>query len=167
MFSLLQRYFGFTRNEVKVILFLTTTFLAGLAIRWFRSSWDNQHAPTASTDYSEQDSIFLERSRRLLQSGPAKTVENTSKTGQHGSLKKTAPQPHSIDLNRASEEQLILLPGIGKAYAERIVAYRTNHGPFRSVDELDHVRGIGKKTIKQLRLFVFVSSTDATSVKPP
>ena len=56
-----------------------------------------------------------------------------------------------VDLNRATAEELQALPGIGPALAQRVVAWRTAHGPFRSVDELEKVPGIGSKTATRLR----------------
>jgi competence protein ComEA len=56
-----------------------------------------------------------------------------------------------IDINTASVAELIELPGIGPALAARIVAYRTEHGLFRTVDDLTAVKGIGPATIEGLR----------------
>ena len=56
-----------------------------------------------------------------------------------------------VDLNRATAEELQALPGIGPALAQRVVAWRTAHGPFRSVEELEKVPGIGSKTATRLR----------------
>lgn len=56
-----------------------------------------------------------------------------------------------IDVNAAPAESLTMLPGIGPVLAERIVADREANGPFRSLDELDRVRGIGPRTIEKLR----------------
>ncbi len=56
-----------------------------------------------------------------------------------------------IDLNTATAEQLETLPGIGPAYAKRILDYRAAHGWFTSVDELGNVSGIGEKRLQQLR----------------
>jgi competence protein ComEA len=55
-----------------------------------------------------------------------------------------------IDINRASEVELQLLPGIGPVLAQRIVAARAEK-PFRSLDDLRRVRGIGVKTLEKLR----------------
>lgn len=56
-----------------------------------------------------------------------------------------------VQLSAATAEQLDTLPGIGPATAQKIVDYRTDHGPFRSVDELDEVPGIGPAKVEQLR----------------
>ena len=57
----------------------------------------------------------------------------------------------------------MLLPGIGSTYAERILIYRQEHGPFRSVEELSKVKGIGKKTLARIREFLYLD--DSTSSK--
>ena len=56
-----------------------------------------------------------------------------------------------IDLSRASEEDLVLLPGIGPARARAIVRHRENNGGIESLAELEEVRGIGPKTLSRLR----------------
>ena len=59
----------------------------------------------------------------------------------------TAP----VSLSSATVEQLDELPGVGPVTAQKIVDYRTEHGPFASVDDLDAVPGIGPTRIEQLR----------------
>lgn len=56
-----------------------------------------------------------------------------------------------VSLASATVEQLDELPGIGPVTAQKIVAWRTTHGPFRSVDDLDDVPGIGPARIEELR----------------
>jgi len=48
-----------------------------------------------------------------------------------------------IDINTAGQSELTELPGIGDKLAERIVAYRTEHGPFPSIEAIQEVSGIG------------------------
>ena len=62
-----------------------------------------------------------------------------------------------IDINQAQAEDFQKLPGIGPALAGRIVAYRKKHGPFRRVEDLLIVRGIGHKKWKVIRPFLKVS----------
>jgi competence protein ComEA len=61
-----------------------------------------------------------------------------------------------VNVNTASPDQLQLLPGIGPAKARNIVAYRTKH-PFRTVEELVRIKGIGRKMFRRLRLHLAVS----------
>jgi len=56
-----------------------------------------------------------------------------------------------VQLSIATVEQLDALPGIGPVTAQKIVDYRTAHGPFRSVDDLDDGPGIGPARVDQLR----------------
>lgn len=74
----------------------------------------------------------------------------------------------AVDLNRAGVEELERLPGIGPTLAHRIVADRVVQGPFRSVNDLTRVRGIGPKTVEKLRPYVRVSEEYADSrTRPP
>jgi competence protein ComEA len=56
-----------------------------------------------------------------------------------------------VQLSTATLEQLETLPGIGPVMAQKILDFRTKHGAFSSVDELDAVSGIGPKRLDQLR----------------
>lgn len=62
----------------------------------------------------------------------------------------------AIDINRATAEELQQLPGIGPVLAGRIIAHRDRHGPFRSVEDLLAVTGIGPKLLEQLHPYVLV-----------
>jgi competence protein ComEA len=61
-----------------------------------------------------------------------------------------------LDLNRATVEELQQLPGVGEVLAKRVVDRRAAHGPYRSVDELLEVKGIGKKRVERLQSLVSV-----------
>ncbi|ROR35101.1 ComEA family DNA-binding protein [Inmirania thermothiophila] len=57
-----------------------------------------------------------------------------------------------VDLNSADAETLArAVPGVGPARAEAIVRYRETHGPFRSLEDLLAVRGIGPKLLERMR----------------
>lgn len=69
----------------------------------------------------------------------------------------TVPAPAGpVDLNAASADELTALPRIGPALAERIVDDREANGPYASIDALDRVPGIGRRTIERLRPHVVV-----------
>lgn len=55
-----------------------------------------------------------------------------------------------VDVERATEAELMALPGIGPGLARRIVDDRTERGPFRSVEALERVRGLGPGRIRAL-----------------
>ncbi len=76
-----------------------------------------------------------------------------SATGGGGVTGATPAGP--VDLNTATVEQLDALPGVGEVTANRIVAYRTAH-PFRSVEELRQVDGIGERRFATLKDLVTV-----------
>lgn len=63
---------------------------------------------------------------------------------------------HRVNLNRASMAQLQQLPGIGPGMAQRIMAYRQEHGSFSSTDDLRRVSGIGAKRFAALKDLVTV-----------
>ena len=59
-----------------------------------------------------------------------------------------------IHLNSATLEQLDTLPGVGPVTAQKILAYRTEHGAFQAVEELDAVPGIGPARLEELKTLV-------------
>jgi competence protein ComEA len=84
------------------------------------------------------------------------------KTGEAEPAVGTAPTTGSgtsqqlVNVNTASSTELEELPGIGPVLAQSIVAYREEHGPFTSVDQLEDVSGIGPVTLGEIRDLVTV-----------
>jgi competence protein ComEA len=77
-----------------------------------------------------------------------------------------------VDVNTADWTELVTIPEIGQTLAQRIVDYRGQHGPFQSVDDLRHVRGIGPKTLERLKSYVLPLSpskavAEAQPQQPP
>jgi competence protein ComEA len=68
-----------------------------------------------------------------------------------------------VDLNRATVAELEGLPGIGPKLAQRVVDHRTSRGPFHKVEDLQQVKGIGRKKFDRLRPFVLVTNTKVPS----
>ena len=65
-----------------------------------------------------------------------------------------------INLNTADAYELQRLPGIGEKRAEDIIAYREEHGPFETVEQLDEVSGIGPGILEGLRDYAQVAAAD-------
>ena len=96
-------------------------------------------------------------SRQQEEPAPASETAPPEETDRPDSLL----EGEVINLNTADEYDLQRLPGIGETRARAILSYREEHGPFRSVDELDNVEGIGEGILSGLRDYVTVDDPPA------
>lgn len=96
-------------------------------------------------------------SSSVVTAQPVASAMSTGKAAPPTSRSVTSVAPAAqvvtgtVNINTADASELTALPGIGTVKAQAIVAYRQTHGPFRSVDDLDHVKGIGPATVARLR----------------
>jgi competence protein ComEA len=81
--------------------------------------------------------------------------------GRPTGLEPGAGPRQMIDLNRASRDELLLLPGVGQGLASRIDQYRREQGAFRSIHDLVQVSGVGQATLERLQPWVQVRPNDA------
>lgn len=111
--------------------------------------------PGTDTD-SLNRARFLVDGEQVVVGGPAAPGLGAGGTAAGGSAGAVpgAGSVAPVSLNTATVEQLDTLPGVGPVLAQHIVDYRTQHGGFRSVDELREVNGIGERRFADLRNLV-------------
>lgn len=138
----LQQRLSITRREGLALVTLTLLFVTGLGVQHIR----NQQVPPVAAD-------------SVVATSPARTGASTSEEAG-AENEPAAPTPENpLDLNSASTDALQTLTGIGPALAERIVDYRRTQRPFQRVDELRRVRGIGDKTLADIRSRIQVEAS--------
>ena len=71
-----------------------------------------------------------------------------------------------VNLNTASSAELQALPGIGVATAARILEYRQKNGPFKKIEEVMNIQGIGEKIFLRLRPQLTVGTTGTPAATP-
>lgn len=138
--------YGFTRNEVRALLFLCLTFLLGLALRWLAFA---PPAPLPATGAAEATPAAPPAATAPAAPAPAPATPTAAR----------ARRP--VDINRAGRAELMTLPGIGARYADRIVALREQRGGFVRTEELLDVRGIGPRTLERIRPFITIGRSGA------
>ena len=75
---------------------------------------------------------------------------------QTSKSKAVASSDLRINLNTGSAAELTQLPGVGEKVAARVVTYRKENGPFKKIEEIMNVKGIGEKTFTRLQPHLFV-----------
>ena len=115
------------RHESIALWVLVAAAAAGLGVLW----WQQQRSPLA--------------------------IHGQPSPVQQAAWDAQLADARAVDVNTADVAELERLPGIGPALAERIVAYRRDHGRFRRIEELDAVPGLGPAAIEQLRPYVRIN----------
>ncbi len=101
--------------------------------------------------YQPQNEIVIIKNRSDLIE--VKTIQNEN-TNRPDAETDQKIDPEIININTASEEELVTLPGIGPAYAKRIVEWRIENGSFTEKEQLLEIRGIGERRLEQIKPFI-------------
>lgn len=115
-------------------------------------------AVQAAGGFSEQavtDSVNL---ARVVQDGEQIHVASVEEATQAAQVPTaategaaSAPGAGLVNINRASEDELVSLPGIGESIAARIVSDRQANGPYQTIEDLKRVSGVGDKKFEAIR----------------
>jgi comEA protein len=129
-----------------MVIFLVMTFLVGGGIRLYEAYFVTPSDEELETkyNYAASDSEFNKRSADIRQILRSDTSE--PKAFQIG----------RVNINTATKDDLMMLPGVGGATAKRIILYRQDRGPFKGIEDLKNVKGIGEKKFQQLKRFISV-----------
>ena len=80
---------------------------------------------------------------------------------------KKKPPAKPVNINAATSEELQQVPGIGPATAQKILQMRKSYGPFKSVDDLLAIRGLGEKRLDKMRKYLTVGKPSPKTTQPP
>ena len=93
---------------------------------------------------------------------PAAAAQTAAKATARATAK-----PASVNINTASAAELDALPGIGAKTAALIVEYRQKNGPFKKIEELMNVRGVGEKSFLKLKPQIIIGAAKADHDRQP
>ena len=134
----------FTEREKHVILFLVCTLIIGYGVKLYQENhlYDDFKPVTSieKESFEKKARLAYDTSKRKGLNSSESSTENDSK-----------PQTEIININTAEKQNLVKLPKIGTVTAERIIRFRDDYGPFKSIDDLLKVKGIGPKTLEKLK----------------
>jgi competence ComEA-like helix-hairpin-helix protein len=112
-------------------------------------------SPAPSTDPVPRTDEAAVGERPPARAGQTRAIAGATRASlKRGTVASTAAP---VDLNRATAEDLMRLPGVGPVLAGRILAVRESDGPFTSVEDLRRVSGVGAARIERYRSLVTIS----------
>ncbi|MFH1762144.1 MAG: helix-hairpin-helix domain-containing protein [bacterium] len=134
----------FNRIELKIFIFLLVSAVAGLLLNITASQ--EKSKPGVITVNSGKCSPYLDE-----EAAPIREKEAEKKDEHFISCIKR------ISVNNADIAELQSIKGVGPGLAGKIIKHRTKHGPFRKHEDLLSVKGIGKKTLVNLKQYIIIN----------
>lgn len=164
----LSKKFGFTKTETSVILFIISSFVAGLIVDVYRTK-SNSHN-YLEFDYKSQDSLFeasveAETGDTAADMGDKKidSKQKLSDFSKRNRIKpdrlKTSQTTTVININSAPVPELMKISGLGEKVASNIAAYRNRFGFFKRKKDIMLVKGIGRKRYDKIKDIITVSDS--------
>lgn len=141
------------KSEKLALIFTLFIFSVGFAARYF--PWDLPEIGELPVEFREPPPADYQVASEA-QTAPAleaEAVPSGKPAAAKKSSKKRSTKKHysfPVPLNTASAEHLCAISGIGPKLAQKIIEYRTAHGPFRSEADLRKVPGVGEKKSKTI-----------------
>lgn len=83
-------------------------------------------------------------------------INDTPQIQTQNSTEDTQENDGRININTATEQQLMLLPGVGETTAKKIIEFRTENNGFNTVEDIMNVSGIGEKKFAQMKPYIKV-----------
>lgn len=137
----------FTKEEIRVLLFLISFTIAGVVLKNLNSFFQVEK-PKNQFENTNIDSILV----AVFNEEKVDKSETVFSQKKDNSLKKK-----SIDLNKSTVEELQKLPGIGEKTALKIIEYRERKGGFKKIEELMNVERIGQKTFEKIKDYLIIT----------
>ena len=143
--------FIFTKQEQKFLLFLVLAFFVGLCTKYVRTAMEDKPDDGWRRQREEIYTEFQEKAKQVNQE---KVVVHEKQHEKSQLTKKSLTG--LININKASSEELQLLPRIGPATAKKILNYREANGPFQDISDIKKVKSIGPKTFEKIKEHITV-----------
>jgi competence protein ComEA len=156
---------SYTRPQLTLLLALLAATSAGLGVRHWRATHPQlvDRLETLDREIVTGDNAGAGDREATSATEPKpprpRRGESDSRPATRPTKRQALPDHAAspLDLNQASEIELMRLPGVGPVLARRILEARENAGRFGAVDDLVDVRGLGRTRLERLRPFVGVS----------
>lgn len=137
----------FTKEEISILVFLLFFTFAGIVLKNFNSFFSN--STSNQFEKTHIDSILV----AVFSQEKVENIELETKSNSRKELKK-----QSINLNKATVEELTQLPGIGEKTAMKIVEYRNKYGGFKKLEDLMKIERIGPTLFEKIKDYLIIKN---------